>query len=651
MMPEFAIGARPHYASSNGNRRESERPAHRQLEFPARFTNALLVPETVHTEHTFDLPFPRADVWPILSKTDWLNRSLGLPPVTYDIKPLPQGGTEMRARARLLGQEMRWQEMPFEWVEGEFYSVHRLFDQGPLREARLGVDFLPAEKGVSRVRVYSQLTPRNMLGTWLARRILGPKGVRDIAQIIAHVAEHLRGQQAIVLPKLSKQAVTESAFGAGLEKLRASGQAEELVRLLANLLRESADVEICRLRPFTVAREWRQDRWDVLRLFLHATRCGLLDLSWEVLCPNCRSTRAPLTTSLAGVSRNQMHCEACQIKFDAEFDKSVELKFAVHHAVRPCDAQTFCLAGPGAKPHIVSQLFLQPGEKRVWKLPALHGAHRLRSPQVKQPAALMFSDAAREAFAAELVCGREHFDGVNALEGRMNVLVALRNPNEFPVQVVLERAEWNPDILTAAQVTNWQEFRDLFAREVISPNEQIIVGNQVVLFTDLRGSTAMYNGIGDAPAYALVRDHFQILCGAIGQHHGAVVKTIGDAVMAVFSQVDDALRAVEQMQQQLAQAKLGLHSGVSLMLKVGLHLGPCLAVNANEKLDYFGTTINFAARLVDQSQGGDLLMSEEIYRRPETVKFLAERGQVAEASEVAFRGFDMPQQVWRVAMG
>ncbi len=613
--------------------------------------NALAVPETVHTEHTFDLPVPRADVWPILSKTDWLNRSLGLPPVTYEIKPLPEGGTEVRARARLLGQEIRWLEMPFEWVEGEFYSVHRRFDQGPLCEARLGLDFLPAEQGTTRVRAYSELKPRNLLGSWLACGILGPKGVRDMAQIIAHVGEHLRGQQAIVLPKLAKQPVAESAFGVGLQKLRASRQPEELVRSLAELLRESADVEICRLRPFAVAREWRQDRWDVLRLFLHATRGGLLDLSWEVLCPNCRSTRAPLTTSLASVGHKQMHCEACQIKFDAEFDKSVELKFAVHHAVRSCDAQTFCLAGPGAKPHITSQLFLQPGEIRVWKLPALHGAHRLRSPQVKQPATLLFTDAPTEVFETELVCGGEQFDGVAAPEGRMSGPVTVRNPNEFPVQVVLERAEWNPDILTAAQVTNWQEFRDLFAREVISPNEQITVGSQVVLFTDLRGSTSMYNGIGDAPAYALVRDHFRILCEAIGRHHGAVVKTIGDAVMAVFSQVDDALQAVEQMQQQLAQARLGPNNDVPLTLKAGLHLGPCLAVNANEKLDYFGTTINFAARLVDKGQGGDLMMSGELYRRPETAKFLAERGRVAEMSEVAFRGFDQPQQVWRVALG
>ena len=98
----------------------------------------------------------------------------------------------------------------------------------------------------------------------------------------------------------------------------------------------------------------------MLKLFLHATRAGLLDLSWEVLCPNCRSSRQPRATSL-GQLAGAWHVivRICNIKYDAEFDKSVELKFSVNPALRPCDEQTFCLAGPGAKPHVVSQIFVE----------------------------------------------------------------------------------------------------------------------------------------------------------------------------------------------------------------------------------------------------------------------------------------------------
>ena len=222
------------------------------------------------------------------------------------------------------------------------------------------------------------------------------------------------------------------------------------------------------------------------------------------------------------------------------------------------------------------------------------------------------------------------------------------NPNSFPVLVCLEQLEWTKDILTAARATNWQQFRDLFAQEVISPTEQIVVGSQVVLFTDLRGSTAMYHGLGDAPAYAVVRNHFTVLIEAVRAHHGTVVKTIGDAVMATFSRVDEALAAVRQMHEFLPSANPALES--QLALKSSLHIGPCLAVNANDKLDYFGTTINLAGRIVGCCEGGDLAVSDEIFHRPEMTEFLKQHPVAPVPSEVCFRGFEAAHRVWRIRM-
>jgi class 3 adenylate cyclase len=210
--------------------------------------------------------------------------------------------------------------------------------------------------------------------------------------------------------------------------------------------------------------------------------------------------------------------------------------------------------------------------------------------------------------------------------------------------------EWSDDILTAAQVTNWQEFRDLFATEIISPHENVTVGSQIVLFTDLRGSTAMYNEVGDAPAYVLVRNHFYVLTEAIREHHGAIVKTIGDAVMAVFSRVDEAFAAVRQMHEKLPQANPDAGQSARLQLKSSLHIGPCLAVNANDKLDFFGSTINLAARMVACCQGDDLTISDELYQRPETIEFLKTIKVPAESSEVKFRGFESSHKVWRIPM-
>jgi len=580
------------------------------------------------------LPHPPATVWPILAKTDWLNRAVGLPPVNYTIEPLPEGGSQVTARANIFGLPLVWREFPFEWTEPEFYQVRRVFRGGPFAEVVMGLRLRETATGCD-VEIFADFQPQNFLGTVLARHIIGPKSVRDLRSLLRHVSGHLAGQQRAVMPQLPTAPANALVLDNGLAQLRSRNFPAPLVAQLARLLTEAPDVELSHLRPFTVAKRWRADRWEVLKLFLHATRAGLLDLRWEVLCPNCRATRLPRTASLADLARTA-HCDVCNIRFDAEFDKSVELKFSVNPALRPCDEQTFCLVGPGARPHLAAQINLAPHEQREWALPPAVRAGRLRSLQVKEISTL-------PPGTTEIVCTPPKFE-LNTSVARFSV----RNPNPFSVQVALESGAGDDEILTAAQATNWQEFRDLFAAEVVSPTERVTVGSQVVLFTDLRGSTALYSAIGDAPAYALVRDHFKILHDVVSVNHGGVVKTIGDAVMAVFSDLTGALTAARAMHEQLR--RMNTAQNVRLQLKSALHVGPCLAVNANDKLDFFGTVVNLAARLVGSSAGDDLVVVDEIYRRAETQQFLHAVQLPAVADEQRFSGFPEPVKIWRIAM-
>jgi class 3 adenylate cyclase len=602
------------------------------------------MPNLVKIEETVELPHSCAAVWPILAKTDWINRAIGLPPVNYEVRPLPEGGSHVTARAKILGQKVVWQEFPFEWSEPKFYQVRRIYLGGPLAEGVLGLRLRETATGCA-VEIFAHLLPRNAFGAFLAHFIVGPKSLRDMRRLVRHVGKHLSGQERTAMPKLPVAPANQIVLAAGLKKLRAQNLPEALVDKLDKMLVESADVELSHIRPFTVARRWRAERWDVLKLFLHATRAGLLNLSWEVLCPNCRSTRMAPTNSLAQLARTS-HCDVCNIKFDAQFDESVELKFSVSPALRPCDEDTFCLVGPGGKPHIVSQMVVASGQTRVWDLPVIKKFHRFRSLQVKNSAAVWSVQSALTAFDAEIICAPERFELKVAPRKTSESVVRVTNPNPFPIQIALEEGLWDEDVLTAARVTNWQEFRDLFAREVISPVEQVTVGFQVVLFTDLRGSTAIYTDIGDAPAYALVRDHFKILHDVVAKNHGGVVKTIGDSVMAVFSDLPEALAAARQMHEQLLRTNTDRDT--RLLLKSALHAGSCLAVNANDKLDFFGTTVNLAARLVERGQGDDLVMTDELYRRGETQKFLGEIGQTGISGEERFTGFPNPVKVWRI---
>jgi class 3 adenylate cyclase len=164
------------------------------------------------------------------------------------------------------------------------------------------------------------------------------------------------------------------------------------------------------------------------------------------------------------------------------------------------------------------------------------------------------------------------------------------------------------------------------------------VGSLTVLFTDLRGSTQLYRQIGDAPAFGLVLDHFEVLRRVVNQQDGVIVKTIGDAVMAVFRAPADALRAAVLAQRELPQP---------LQLKVGIHYGPCIAVTLNDRLDYFGSTVNIAARLESLSLGDDIIISSAVHDDPEVAEWL--QGVNVTSLKAALKGFDDEHfELWRI---
>jgi class 3 adenylate cyclase len=169
------------------------------------------------------------------------------------------------------------------------------------------------------------------------------------------------------------------------------------------------------------------------------------------------------------------------------------------------------------------------------------------------------------------------------------------------------------------------------------------------MFTDLKGSTELYDALGDAPAYNLVRDHFSFLADRVQRNHGFVVKTVGDAVMAAFSRPDHAVRAALAIQDDVASFNSARGEGASatpIVLKLGLHAGPCIAVTTGDVLDYFGATVNVAARLENQCRGGELIVSEDVAGDAETAAALADRTRIEETAML--RGVSAPVRFVRI---
>jgi class 3 adenylate cyclase len=149
--------------------------------------------------------------------------------------------------------------------------------------------------------------------------------------------------------------------------------------------------------------------------------------------------------------------------------------------------------------------------------------------------------------------------------------------------------------------------------------------------------------VGDAVAFNMVREHFALLAGVVRDHDGAVVKTIGDAVMASFGDPANAVKAALTMQARIANFG---EKGHELVLKLGVHVGPSVVVNMNDRLDYFGSTVNMAARLQGQSRGGDIVLSRAVADDP-AVKPLLTAVPSREES-VPLKGFADPISFVRV---
>ena len=215
---------------------------------------------------------------------------------------------------------------------------------------------------------------------------------------------------------------------------------------------------------------------------------------------------------------------------------------------------------------------------------------------------------------------------VDAGEGAMRsgvLTLRVENRTSTRQQVILERFVDFEDRATAAAVSVFQEFRDLFGRsELLSPTTQLGIQTLPLLFTDLKGSTALYGRLGDASAYVLVRDHFALLQQRVARHGGGVVKTIGDAVMAAFPTPGDAVRCALEIHRDLDSFNQA--RGEPLSLKIGLHQGPCIAVRSyDDRLDYFGGTVNLAARTHEESRGDDVVVTAAMLEDPEVSELLA----------------------------
>jgi len=583
-------------------------------------------------------------LWPLVTDTNHFNHDTSVPAIErYPITAEPPPNARRQLRLFRLGVPVEWEEEPFEWVQPFRFGVVRNYHSGPVAKMSVVAELKPLPEGGTYLSYRVWARPKNPLGLIAIPAQIGVLSARQFDRVFRQYDQLAVNHQPLI--NLFGSVSLAPGGSARLQSLRRTllerGSEAEIIDPLIELIERGDDLTVSRLQPYKLADLWDIPRQRVLENFLLATRGGLLRFQWDLLCPLCRGVK-DVNFSLRDL-HTQVHCDTCNIDFGINFERSVELTFHPNPAIREVEQAEYCISGPQTTPHVVIQQLLDPDETRTVTPAIGEGRYRLRTLNLRGGEYLGVTQDGE----AELTLRASSIDGWPDGERRMSSTptLHLKNATNDEQLFILEHLAWSDQAVTAAEVTVMQTFRDLFAEEALRPGEQISVGSLTILFTDLRGSTQMYNEIGDAPAFGLVMSHFDVLRAAISAEGGAIVKTIGDAVMAVFRRPAPALRAIINAQQLLALDERPLE------LRAGIHYGPCITVTLNDKLDYFGSTVNVAARLETFSTGRDVVISNSVRSDPEVVELLesAESSLAAECFVATLKGFNSASfDLWRV---
>ena len=458
---------------------------------------------------------------------------------------------------------------------------------------------------------------------------------------------------------------------------KAGGFDPAVVRRFELFLDSSPEEELFRMSPMRYAEQAGVDVGVAIDLFVHAAAAGALEMSWGVLCPGCRAFLA--TAEGMRKLADERRCNFCQVPVTSALEDNVEVAFTISPKVRRIrfhdpdklsmdkDGLRLAFSASALQKHPMVPWFeehglraeqLRPGEDMVVETVFAEDNYAVVEPATH--AALHFSvrEGGDRKARVDLLDGHMVPDRVALGTAGATLTITNRTKRTANLGLYLDPSpppeERTPGVLpppidmdpylNGKQLITRQSFRDLFQSASVPAGGGLQLKNLSVLFTDLKSSTEMYERIGDLSAYDLVRRHFDVLQDVVARHGGGIVKTIGDAIMAGFPEPAPAMRAAAEMR----TAVPGVDPDERLALKIGVHTGPCIAVDLNERLDYFGRTVNIAARVQGAAAGDEIVCTLPVFDAPGVAALASDAGLVASNERLTLKGIDEPVPVVRL---
>jgi class 3 adenylate cyclase len=202
-------------------------------------------------------------------------------------------------------------------------------------------------------------------------------------------------------------------------------------------------------------------------------------------------------------------------------------------------------------------------------------------------------------------------------------------------------------ILTAKRFLTNQTFRDIYRTDTLAIGQRLKILSLTFLFSDLKDSTELYESVGDLVTFDLVDEHFRLLQEIMASERGAVVKTIGDAVMTIFETPDRGIAAAIRMRETMSD--LGAQrQHQSLRPKIGVHEGSCLAVTLNDQQDYFGQTVNIASRVQGLAASRWIVVTEQVAENAQASALLESSGLKPTLGRVMLSGIADEMSVYEI---
>jgi class 3 adenylate cyclase len=434
----------------------------------------------------------------------------------------------------------------------------------------------------------------------------------------------------------------------------------KIVTDLRRYIEDADDSALFRVNAIQYAKNNGLNESEVIDLFLYSAKLGIFQLEWNMVCPTCACIVDKLST-LNDVHANFI-CKFCGVDGKLDFDDYIQVVFTINPAIRqisfhqpkaiaPEDYLFNVLFARGVKELPNGLTHMDVGKMLIKHLQIVEPDQEVHVEMDVTPGIYNITELYSNASLAFLIADEQSdIDTINVdfsheeinvkdrqlTQIRAEILQQFRSFEKYanlnckkihvnfknnssekttlmlvniPVGIPIIRLEFYPCLTGKRLLTN-QTFVNLFRSESLNANEAMKINDISVLFTDLEGSVKLYDNIGEVNAFHAIRQHFETLETIVRNNNGAIIKTMGDAVMAVFLQPHDGLKAALDIMKTFKS--LYKNNPRDLKLRLGMNHGHSIIVSHNSQTDYFGQTVNVASRIQKLARSNEICLTKEV---------------------------------------